>query len=136
VGAHPATILGIVAVLTLGVAIYNKGQSAFGAVTVLLLIFGFVWYVSAPQKIDVLDGLGATIFVYVWIGVLGSYALLLVAPNTFAHRHGLAYLFGAIGLAIANDTGWAGTLSTWRCRPTRPLRAPSAARSLPWRPVR
>jgi phosphatidate cytidylyltransferase len=105
VGAHPATILGIVAVLTLGVAIYNKGQSAFGAVTVLLLIFGFVWYVSAPQKIDVLDGLGATIFVYVWIGVLGSYALLLVAPNTFAHRHGLAYLFGAIVLAIANDTG-------------------------------
>jgi phosphatidate cytidylyltransferase len=74
-------------------------------VTVLTLIFGFVWYLSAPQKIDVLDGLGATIFVYVWIGVLGSYALLLVAPSSFAHHHGLAYLFGAIVLAIANDTG-------------------------------
>jgi phosphatidate cytidylyltransferase len=105
VGAHPATILGIVAVLTLGVAVYNKGQNAFGAVTVLTLIFGFVWYLSAPQKIDVLDGLGATIFVYVWIGVLGSYSLLLVAPSSFAHHHGLAYLFGAIVLAIANDTG-------------------------------
>ena len=105
VGAHPATILGIVAVLTLGAAVYNKGQNAFGAVTVLTLIFGFVWYLSAPQKIDVLDGLGATIFVYVWIGVLGSYALLLVAPSSFAHHHGLAYLFGAIVLAIANDTG-------------------------------
>jgi phosphatidate cytidylyltransferase len=78
---------------------------AFGAVSVLLLIFGFVWYLSAPQKIDVLDGLGATIFVYVWVGVLGSYGLLLAAPNSFAHRHGLAYLFGAIVLAIANDTG-------------------------------
>lgn len=105
VGAHPATILGIVAVFTLGVAVYNKGQGAFGAVTVLLLIFGFIWYLSAPQKIDVLDGLGATIFVYVWIGVLGSYALLLVSPNSFANKHGLAYLFGAIVLAIANDTG-------------------------------
>jgi phosphatidate cytidylyltransferase len=105
VGAHPATILGIVGVLTLGVAVYNKGQSAFGAVTILMLIFGFIWYLSAQQKIDVLDGLGATIFVYVWIGVLGCYSLLLISPNTFAHRHGLAYLFGAIVLAIANDTG-------------------------------
>ena len=105
VGAHPATILGIVAVLTLDVAVYNKGQNAFGAVTVLLLIFGFVWYLSAEQKIDVLDGLGATVFVYVWIGVLGTYSLLLIAPGSFAHHHGLAYLFGAIILAIANDTG-------------------------------
>jgi phosphatidate cytidylyltransferase len=105
VGAHPATILGIVGVLTLGVAVYNKGESAFGAITVLMLIFGFIWYLTAQQKIDVLDGLGATIFVYVWIGVLGCYSLLLISPNTFAHHHGLAYLFGAIILAVANDTG-------------------------------
>jgi phosphatidate cytidylyltransferase len=105
VGAHPATILGIVAVLTLGVAVYNKGDAAFGAVTVLLLIFGFIWYMSAPRKIDVLDGLGATLFTYVWIGVLGSYALLLIAPNSFVHHHGLAFLFGAIVLTVANDTG-------------------------------
>jgi phosphatidate cytidylyltransferase len=125
VGAHPATILGIVAVLTLGVAVYNKGQGAFGAVTVLLLIFGFIWYLSAPQKIDVLDGLGATIFVYVWVGVLGSYALLLVSPNSFAHKHGLAYLFGAIVLAIANDTG-ALFIGRWLGRhPLNPALSPN-----------
>jgi phosphatidate cytidylyltransferase len=105
VGAHPASILGIVAVLTLGVAVYNKGEAAFGAITVLLVIFGFIWYLSAPRKIDVLDGLGSTLFVYAWIGVFGSYALLLVSPNTFVHKHGLAFLFGAIVLTIANDTG-------------------------------
>ena len=33
VGAHPATILGIVAVLTLGIAVYNKGLVVVGAVT-------------------------------------------------------------------------------------------------------
>jgi phosphatidate cytidylyltransferase len=105
VGAHPATILGIVAVLTLGFASYNKGASAVGAVSVLLVIFGFIWYLSAQTKIDVLDGLGATIFVYAWVGVLGSYALLLISPNTFSNKHGLAYLLGAIILTVSNDTG-------------------------------
>ncbi|MGD1013823.1 MAG: phosphatidate cytidylyltransferase [Acidimicrobiales bacterium] len=105
VGAHPATILGIVAVFTLGVAVYNKGVVAIGAVTVLLLVFGFVWYLSAQTKIDILDGLGATIFVFVWVGVLGSYALLLISPNTFANKHGLTYTLGAVILTVANDTG-------------------------------
>jgi phosphatidate cytidylyltransferase len=105
VGAHPATILGIVAVLTLGVGVYNKGVVAIGAVTVLLLVFGFIWYLNAPTKIDVLDGLGATIFVFVWVGVFGSYALLIISPNTFPDNHGLTYLFGVILLTVANDSG-------------------------------
>jgi phosphatidate cytidylyltransferase len=120
VGAHPATVLGLVAVVTLGVAVYNKGAGAIGAVTVLLIIFGFVWYLTAEQRIDVLDGIGATLFVYVWIGVLGSYALLLISPHTFAHKHGLAFLFGAIALTVANDTG---ALFVGRAVGRRPLNA-------------
>ncbi|HXC18813.1 MAG TPA: phosphatidate cytidylyltransferase [Acidimicrobiales bacterium] len=104
-GAHPATVLGIVAILTLGVAVYNKGLIAVGAVSVLLMIFGFVWYLNAGKEVDVLDGLGATVFVYVWIGVIGSYALLFVAPRSFVDGHGLSYLFGAMVLTVANDSG-------------------------------
>ena len=118
VGAHPASVLGIVAVTTLGVATYNKGLGAIGAVSVLLVIFGFVWYLSAEKSVDVLDGLGATLFVYSWIGVLGSYALLMISPHSFAHGHGLAYLFGAIALTVAND---AGALFTGRRFGKRPL---------------
>lgn len=105
VGAHPATILGIVAVLTVGVAAYNKGTGAIGAVTVLLVVFGFIWYLNADKKIDVLDGIGATIFVYAWVGVLGSYALLLISPSSYPDKHGLAYLVGAIVLTVGNDSG-------------------------------
>ncbi len=105
VGAHPATVLGIVAILTLGVAVYNKGLTSVGAVSVLLIIFGFVWYLNAGREVDVLDGLGATVFVYVWIGVIGSYALLFVAPRSFVDGHGLSYLFGAMVLTVANDSG-------------------------------
>ena len=120
VGAHPATVLGLVAVVTLGVAVYNKGSAAVGAVSFLLVVFGFIWYLSAERKIDILDGLGATIFVYVWIGVLGSYALLLISPHAFAHRHGLAYLFGAVALTVANDSG---ALFVGRAIGRRPLNA-------------
>ncbi len=86
----------------------------------LLIVFGFAWYLSAEQKIDVLDGLGATIFVYAWVGVMGSYALLMISPHAFAHRHGLAYLFGAIALTVANDTG---ALFIGRSLGRRPLNA-------------
>jgi len=120
VGAHPATVLGIVAVLTLGVATYNKGQAALGAVTVLTVIFGFLWYLSAEKRIDVLDGIGATFFVYVWIGVLGSFALLLISPRSYVDNHGLAYLFGAVLLTVANDSG---ALFVGRSLGRRPLNA-------------
>ena len=120
VGAHPATILGIVAVLTLGVAVYNKGLVVVGAVTALLVIFGFIWYMTAERKIDVLDGLGATIFVYAWVGVLGSYAVAMLSPHTYVDRHGMAYLFGAVALTICNDVG-ALFVGRWLGR--RPLNA-------------
>ena len=89
-GAHPATVLGIVAILTLGVAVYNKGLTSVGAVSVLLIIFGFVWYLNAGRAVDVLDGLGATVF---------------VSPRNFVDGHGLSYLFGAMLLTVANDSG-------------------------------
>ncbi|HEY1825374.1 MAG TPA: phosphatidate cytidylyltransferase [Acidimicrobiales bacterium] len=118
VGAHPATILGIVAVLTLGIAVYNKGLVVVGAVSVLLVIFGFIWYMSAPTKIDVLDGLGATIFVYAWVGILGSYAIVMLAPNTYPNRNGMAFVFGALALTICND---AAALFTGRWLGRHPL---------------
>lgn len=120
VGAHPATILGLVAVVTLCVAVYEKGLGATGVVTALVVMFSFVWYLNAEKMIDVVDGLGATIFVYAWVGVLGSFALLMASPHTFAHQHGLAFLLGAIWLTVANDSG---ALFIGRWLGKRPLNA-------------
>ncbi len=105
VGAHPATILGLTAVVTVCVSVYEKGLGAVGVVTALLVIFSFVWYLSAERLIDVVDGVGATIFVYAWVGVLGSFALLMISPHNFPHKHGLAYVLGAVWLTVANDSG-------------------------------
>jgi phosphatidate cytidylyltransferase len=105
VGVHPATLLGLVASLALTISAYNKGESALGLVTILFLFFAVLWFLGAESKVDVLDGIGATVFVYVWIGVLGSYAALLVSPINFPHGHGLVYLLGAIIIVVANDVG-------------------------------
>ncbi len=104
-GAHPASLLGIVATLTLGLAAYNMGVSSIGAVSVALLIVSFVWYLNVPKQLDVLDGIAATFFIYAWIGVFGAYAMVLISPNTFSNKHGLAYLLGAILMTIGSDTG-------------------------------
>ena len=120
VGGHPATILGLTAVVTVCVSVYEKGLGAVGVVTALLVIFSFVWYLNAEQMIDVVDGVGATIFVYAWVGVLGSFALLMISPHTYPHQHGLAYVLGAVWLTVANDSG---ALFVGRWLGKRPLNA-------------
>jgi len=104
-GAHPAALLGIVATVTLAFAAYNKGVGAIGAISVALLVVSFVWYLNVPKQLDVLDGIGATFFVFGWIGIFGAYAMVLIAPSTFPNKHGLAYLMGALLMTIGSDTG-------------------------------
>ncbi len=103
-GVHPATLLGLVATLALSVAAYNKGESALGLVSVLFFFFSVLWYLGAETKVDILDGIAATAFVYVWVGVLGSYAALMISPVNYPDKHGLAFLIGTIILVVANDT--------------------------------
>lgn len=105
VGAHPATLLGLVATVALAIGAYNKGEVAIGLVSVLFLFFAVLWYLGADAKVDILDGLGATIFIYVWVGVVGTYAALLLSPVNYPHKHGLAFLIGAILCTVANDVG-------------------------------
>ena len=105
VGAHPATLLGLVATLALSIAAYNKGESAIGLVTALFLFFVVLWYMGAETKVDVLDGIGATVFVYVWIGIIGSFAALMISPINYPNKHGLSFLLGTIVIVVFNDTG-------------------------------
>jgi phosphatidate cytidylyltransferase len=102
-GHQPATLLGLVAIIALMIATYNKGTQAIGLVTVLLFVFTVIWYMVGVEKTDTLRGISATMLIYVWIGIFGSYAALLLNPNLFPDRHGLAYLLGAILATVAYD---------------------------------
>jgi phosphatidate cytidylyltransferase len=101
---HPATLLGLVAIVSLMVETYNKGVSALPLVMVVLVAAGFIWYLTRVEpSADPIAGLASTVFVFVWIGVLGSYGALLLNPTLFPHRHGVAFLLAAVITTVAAD---------------------------------
>lgn len=105
-GYRPATLLGIAAAVVLIVATYLKGFEAFPAVAVVLVAFTFLWQlVGVDPKAQPVQSIAATIFVFCWVGVFGSFAALLLAPSLFPHRTGIAYLLGALVAAVAYDVG-------------------------------
>jgi phosphatidate cytidylyltransferase len=101
---HPATLLGLVASLSLMVETYNKGVAALPLVLVMLVATTFVWYLARVEPdADPVAGIAATIFVFVWVGGFGSFAALLLNPNLFPHRHGIAFLLAAVLTTVAAD---------------------------------
>jgi phosphatidate cytidylyltransferase len=104
-GHRPAAALGLVACLSLMVASYNKGIAALPLVTALCFLFTFLWYLAGVEHADVLDGVGSSLLVYVWVGALGAFAGLLLAPSTFPDSRGVHFLLAAIIVTVANDVG-------------------------------
>ena len=101
-GFRPATLLGVVAVAALPIAAYWKGESAIPAIIFLTFLFGIVWYLSsASGRARPTANLGVTLIGVVWIGVLGSYAALLVDIP----QQGVSLLLVAVVAAVATDVG-------------------------------
>jgi phosphatidate cytidylyltransferase len=101
---HPATLLGLVAVLSLLIETYNKGVAALPLVLVLLVAGSFVWYLARVEPAaEPVSGIASTVFVFVWVGAFGSFAALLLDPNLFPDRHGIAFLLAAVIVTVADD---------------------------------
>ncbi|MDA8185697.1 MAG: phosphatidate cytidylyltransferase [Actinomycetota bacterium] len=102
---HPATLPGLLATVALMLAVYARGLSAAPVVIASLVVASFVWHLARRTRGQVTTGVGATLLVFLWVGFLGSFAALLVAPGQFPDRHGIAFLLGAIVATVAADTG-------------------------------
>jgi CDP-diglyceride synthetase len=103
---HPATLLGLVAVLSLLIETYNKGVAALPLVLVLLVAGSFVWYLARVEPAaEPVSGISSTVFIFVWVGAFGSFAALLLNPNLFPDRHGIAFLLAAVIVTVADDVG-------------------------------
>ena len=101
---HPATLLGLVAVLSLMIETYNKGVAALPLVLVLLVAGSFIWYLARVEPAaDPVSGMLSTVFIFVWIGAFGSFAALLLDPTLFPDRHGIAFLLAAVIVTVTDD---------------------------------
>lgn len=97
---QPATLLGLVAVAALALAAFWRGEAAFPLVLFLTVVFGLLWYVVADTMDLPIPNLAVTLLVVLYVGVLGSFAaLLLKFPN------GIGMLLGAVIGAVAYDVG-------------------------------
>lgn len=104
-GHRPATLVGLVGTAGLMWAAYAKGLPAVALVTMLVVVVTMLWYLFGLGRGSALTGIGSTLAVYLWVGLLGCYAALLVAPGQFPHRHGVAFLLGAVAAVVAADVG-------------------------------
>jgi phosphatidate cytidylyltransferase len=121
-GYRPATLLGLTATVSILLAAYNKGETAIPLVLALTVVFSFLWYLFDVVKARPTINVAATMFGFMWVGFLGSFAALLLAmPN----RHGVVSLFGAIVCTVGYDVGGLFFGSQMGSRPLMPEISPN-----------
>ncbi len=101
-GYRPATLLGLVATFSIMIATYAKGEIAIPLVLGLTTLATFCWYLFGVVQARATVNIAVTLFGFLWVGLLGSFAGLLLK---FPEREGLAFLLGAVVATVANDIG-------------------------------
>jgi len=104
-GYRPATLLGLFATAGLMIAAYAKGAAAFPLVIALALAATMIWYLVGAERGSPTRGIAATMLGITWVGVLGAFAGLLLAPSQYPDRHGIAFLIGAVVAVVGADVG-------------------------------
>ncbi|MEN3314418.1 MAG: phosphatidate cytidylyltransferase [Acidimicrobiaceae bacterium] len=101
-GHHPATLLGVTATAALSGAVYWRGIDGFNLVMPLFVVFALLWYLTGVVRGRPLMNVSVTVFGFFYVGILGSFAaLLLKAP----HNDGIGLLVGAVLTTAAYDAG-------------------------------
>jgi phosphatidate cytidylyltransferase len=102
-GYLPAIPIGLLATVSIMAGAYYKGERAIPLVIALTLMTTMLWYlfevVRARPTINVMVTIGA----FVWVGVLGSFANLILVG--FPNHHGQGVLIGAVLVTVAFDIG-------------------------------
>jgi phosphatidate cytidylyltransferase len=112
-GHHPATLLGLTAVVGLLLATYTDALGAYPVVLGLTMLLGLLWYLwVAPGERSAVN-LGLTLLGVVWIGALGSFATLFLglgrqmmdADGRLTSNPGIGVLIAAVVASVSHDVG-------------------------------
>lgn len=114
VGYNPASLLGLITTIGLGAAVYWKGVAAYPIVLFLAVVFGLLWYLVPVGGGRPVPNLGITFLGIAYVGVLGSFAGLLLSSDSLVETDsgviefqssGTGLLFAAILATVAYDVG-------------------------------
>lgn len=125
-GYQPASLLGIAAVAALPLAAYYKGEVGIPVALFLTVVFGLLWYLTSAGGDDrPVIGLSSTLFGVGWVGLLGSFAALMLVLPTTADGVGSPGI-GVLLVAILGTVGYdVGGFAVGRNAGRRPLSAAS-----------
>ena len=108
-GYHPATLLGLVATISLAGASYWRGEPAYPLVLALLVVFTMLWYLAGVVRARPAINIAMTLLGFAYVGFLGSFAVLMLkAPHDVLNRngaHGVGLLLGTVIAAVSYDVG-------------------------------
>ena len=97
-GFQPATVIGLLGAASMVGIAYNHGESAFPLVTALVAAFTLFWYLAKVVHARPMANAAVTVLGFVYVGVLGGFAgLLLAFPD------GVGMVIGLALCAIAYD---------------------------------
>lgn len=78
-GYRPATLLGLAAVAAFPLAVYWRGEPAMPLVLFLTVVFTLLWFVlGVSGNVRSLPNAGITVLVVAYVGLLGSFAAMLL----------------------------------------------------------
>jgi len=102
VGFRPATLVGVLGSAGAVLAAYWKGTAALPVVVAVVLAGCFAWYLARVVEARPVVNAAVSFLVFAWVGVLGSFAGLLLEAHKGSHL-----FFGAVvPTVLADAAAW------------------------------
>lgn len=106
VGYAPAALVGIACAGLLPLALWWRGLVAYPVVLFLAVVVLLLWYLFGVSGDRALPNAAVTALGILWVGVLGSFAaLLLLSPTPAGEDKGTGMLLAAVVATVAYDIG-------------------------------
>ncbi len=99
-GYRPAGLIALLGSVALVLGAYHGGESAFAAVTALVVPVTLLWYLAGVSKARPAPGVASTFLVFGYVGIMGGFAgLILAQPD------GIGLLLGVVLCCVGYDIG-------------------------------
>jgi CDP-diglyceride synthetase len=101
-GFRPATLVGALGSGGAVLAAYWKGTAALPEVLVVVFLASLVWYLGRVVDARPVVNVAVTVFGFAWVGVLGSFAAVLLQAHQGTHL----FLGAVVPTVVADMAAW------------------------------